>query len=76
MNTEDKSSAMQKRRLFFDNIEGTIPVTTKERKEIILNQETYLIYHGIGYDIKFKNLGGGLYNMYTEPHQQKKINQP
>lgn len=66
MSTTESGSGMQKRAIFFRNIDAIIPVTTRERKEIILNEETYLIYHGDGYILKFKNLGGGIWDMYAE----------
>lgn len=61
-----ESSAMGKRGCFFSNIDAHINVTTKERKEILLNQETYLIYQGKSYTIKFKSLGGGVWEMFAE----------
>lgn len=60
------SSAMQKRGYFFDNIDAKITVTTNERKQILLDNETFLIYQGKSYTIKFKNLGGGIWEMYAE----------
>lgn len=60
------SSAMQKRGIFFDHIDMKINVTSKERKEILLGNEHRLIYHGASYEIKFKNLGGGVWEMFTE----------
>lgn len=71
----EESSAMMKRRVFFDHIDTQLMVTTKERKEILLNNETFLIYHGNSYTIKFKNLGGGVWSMYTERKLPEQKNQ-
>lgn len=62
----ERSKAMQKRDLFFNQIDRHTPVSTKERKEIILNEYSTLTYQGIIYNIKFTDLSGGVWDMYTE----------
>lgn len=41
-------------------------ITTKERKELLLNGDLTIIFQGNLYEIKFKNLGGGVWQMFTE----------
>ena len=45
---------------------GRINCSTKQRKELLLSNDSTFIYHGTLYDIKFKNLGGGVYEAYSE----------
>lgn len=60
------SSIEQKRWLFITNPSMKINVTTKERKELLLSHDATIIHHGSLYEIKFKNLSGGIWEMYCE----------
>lgn len=45
---------------------GRINCSTKQRKELLLSNDSNFIYHGNLYDIKFNNLGGGVCEAYSE----------
>jgi len=58
------------KQVWYKNPKIKFNVSTKERKDIMLNENLNIIFQGEIYDIKFKNLGGGVWEIYTE----KKLN--
>ena len=60
------SRVSQLRELWFKDPSLTFNVTTKERKELMLADDLTIIYHGYLFDIKFKNIGGGIWKMFTQ----------
>lgn len=63
--TEDRYEKI--RDVFYNDCSNTLNVTTAERKKFLLENPSY-VYGGHTYDFKFKNLGGGIWNMTAEPH--------
>lgn len=67
-----ESRISQLRNFYYENPSLKFNVTTKERKEILLSSDSTVIYHGNIHDIKFKNKGGGVWEMYCEKREYSK----
>lgn len=48
-------------------------ITNKTRKEILISNDTTVIHHADLYDIKFNNLGGGVYETFCVRRSSKNI---
>ena len=72
MITDNSSSAIESMRSgFIANPDLKFNVDTKTRKSILLNHDTTIIHHGCLYDIKFKSLGGGVFEIYKKKRKYK-----
>lgn len=51
---------------FHRDLSLRINVSTKIRNQMLLNNDTTISHGGLIYNIKFKNIGGGIWEAYTE----------
>ena len=67
------SSIEQMKDAFIKNPMLKFNVSTKQRKDLMLSEHLTVIHEGNLYYIKFKNLGGGVWQMFTDRNKPSNI---
>lgn len=52
---------------------GKINVSTKARKDLLINDDPSFIFQGDLYDIKFKNIGGGVWEATADKRNKSYV---
>ena len=52
--------------IFIKDPSVKLNVSTELRKKMMISNDLTIIHHGNLHDIKFKNLGGGVYEVFCE----------